>query len=395
MGVAPGDRVATTLSPGLDFGLLLHALPRLGAALVPLDHLLAEPERRARLEAAGARLVIDRPVEGAEADVELAATVEPDDVQTVLFTSGTSGQPKTVPLTYANHRASALASAWNLGVDPDDRWLCALPVFHVGGLSILLRSAIYGTAVVLHDRFDADAVGTELGSGGATLVSLVPTMLRRLIATGISRPPRLRAALVGGAPAPPALIRSALDLGIPVLQTYGMTETASQIATATPQEALPDTDVGARPLPGVELAIGADGEVLAAGPMIARAAVAADGWLHTGDLGELDGDGLLRVVGRLGDAIITGGENVDPALVESALSSHPAVADTGVAGTPDPEWGEVVTAYVVRAAPVEAPALIDHCRTRLAPHELPKRIEFLEALPRTASGKLLRGRLGA
>ena len=393
MGVSRGDRVATTLPAGADFARLLHALPKLGAAIVPLNPRLTPPERTAQLEAAGARVVVDRAPTGPEADVRLATSVEPDDVQTVLFTSGTSGRPKTVCLSYANHRASALASAWNLGVAPGDRWLCALPVFHVGGISILLRAAIYGTAAVLHERFEEHAVRTDLESGRATLVSLVPTMLRRLIEAGVSGAPRLRAALIGGAPAPRALLERALGLGIPVLQTYGMTETASQIATVPLEDALSSSGAAGRALPGVELRIGPDREILVRGPMVARGALATDGWLHTGDLGSLDRDELLRVDGRLGDLIITGGENVHATEVEAALSSHAAVADAGVVGRPDPEWGEAVAAYVVRAGPVDAPALIAHCRTLLASHKLPKRIEFVDALPRSPTGKLLRGRL--
>lgn len=388
-----GDRVATTLAPGAELAQLIHALPRLGAVLVPLNTRLTAAERRAQLELANPRLTIEAPPEGPEADVELSASVEPHDVQTVLFTSGTSGRPKPVELTYANHCSSACASAWNLGVAPDDRWLCALPLFHIGGLSILLRSAIYGTAAVVHEGFDAEAVRAELERGRVTLVSLVPTMLRRLIAAGPGPMPSLRAALIGGAPAPRELLEHALELGIPVIETYGMTETASQIATASAEDALGAPVAAARPLRGVRLEIAPDGEVLVQGSMVAERSVAPDGWLHTGDLGRLDEGGLLYIEGRTGDVIITGGENVNATEVEAALTAHPSVDDAAVVGRPDPEWGEVVTAYVVADAAIDAAALAAHCRARVASYKVPRRIHFVGELPRNAAGKLLRGRL--
>jgi o-succinylbenzoate---CoA ligase len=303
------------------------------------------------------------------------------EVRTLVFTSGTSGEPKPVGLTAANHEASAIASAWNLGVDPGDRWLCCLPLWHVGGLSILHRSAIYGTTAVLHDGFDPERVRDELASGGITLVSLVSTMLRRLIDAGLGEWPELRAALVGGGPIPADLVEWAAESGFPLVPTYGMTETASQIVT------------GDRPLLGVELRIADDGEILVRGPMVAPGALAEDGWLHTRDRGRLDPEGRLHVEGRLDDTIVTGGENVAALEVEEALLSHPAVSDAAVVGRPDPEWGEAVTAYLVAADGASDEDLIAHARERLAPHKVPKAIHRRDELPRNAAGKLVRGRL--
>jgi O-succinylbenzoic acid--CoA ligase len=300
---------------------------------------------------------------------------------TVILTSGTTGEAKAVGLTAENHEASAIASAWNLGVAPDDRWLCCLPLWHVGGLAILHRSAIYGTTAVVHDGFDVDAVRESLESGEATLVSLVATMLQRLIDAGLGEWPALRAALVGGGPIPRGLVDWAADRGFPLVPTYGMTETASQVVT------------GHRPLLGVELRIGDGGEILVRGPMVAPGAVDADGWLHTADRGRLDDDGLLYVEGRIDDVIVTGGENVAALEVEEALLSHPAVRDAAVAGRPDPEWGEAVTAYVVLAADVPDADLLAHCRAHLAGFKVPKAIHRVEKLPRNAAGKLQRARL--
>jgi o-succinylbenzoate---CoA ligase len=380
-GVGPGDRVATTLPPGPAFAELLHALPRLGAVLVPLNP--ADPVRT------DAVLTVTGPLEGEEADVALREVVDPDTVHTVIHTSGTSGRPKAVELSYGNHHASALASADNLGSQPDDRWLGVLPLFHAGGLAVLIRSAIYATTAVLHERFEPETVRGSLEAGEVTLASFVPTMLARLRAAGLERAPRLRAALLGGGPVPGELLDWAVSAGLPACPTYGMTETASQIVTARPGER------SGRPLRGVELRIGADGEILVRGPIVARGSLAPDGWLHTGDRGRIDEQGRLHVEGRLKEIIVTGGENVSPEEVEEALLAHPAVRDAGVAGLPDPEWGEAVTAFVVLRDDVDAAALGEWSRGRLAPHKVPKRIVVVAELPRNAAGKLLRGRLGA
>src|SRR5215213_2557482 len=277
--------------PGIAFAELMHALPRLGAVLVPLNTREAEPPT------AGARLVVRERPTGEEADVPLRDELDPDAVFAVIHTSGTTAAPKPVELTYRNFFASAVASAWNLGVDLDDRWLCAMPLFHVGGLSILTRSAIYGTCAVVHERFDVDAVRESLASGEATLVSIVATMLRRLRDAGLTEAPALRAALVGGGPVPRDLLDWAAGAGLPVVPTYGMTETCSQIATP-------------KLLPGVEVRTGDGDELLVRGPMVAPGALADDGWLHTGDRGHVDEDGRLHVEGRIKDTIVSGGENV-------------------------------------------------------------------------------------
>jgi O-succinylbenzoic acid--CoA ligase len=208
-------------------------------------------------------------------------------------------------------------------------------------------------------------------------------MLVRLRAAGLSSAPRLRAIALGGGPIPPGLLDWAAEAGIPVVPVYGMTESCSQVVAGSP----------GRPLPGVELEIAPDGEILVRGAMVAPGAIAPDGWLHTGDLGRLDADGGLEILGRLKELIVTGGENVAPLEVEQALLAHPAVTDAGVAGLPDPDWGEAVTAFVVLCAPVDAEELRGWCRERLAPFKVPKAIHTVERLPRNAGGKLVRDRL--
>jgi O-succinylbenzoic acid--CoA ligase len=303
-----------------------------------------------------------------------------------MHTSGTTAAPKPVELTYENFLASALGSAVALGLDPAERWLCPMPLTHVGGLSIPIRSAIYATTAVLHGRFDPEAVLRELMDPARriTLVSLVPTMLGRLLDAGLERPPTLRWALLGGGPIALALLERAGAAGVPVAPTYGMTEACSQIATF------------GWPLPGVDLQLsGPEREIVVRGPIVAPGARNEEGWLHTGDLGRFGPRGRLEIVGRKSDTIVTGGENVSPAEVEAVLAEHPAVEDAGVFGKPDPEWGEALVAAVVLrdGAEPRPDELRAFCAKRLAGFKVPKAIEFRDRLPRTASGKLLRGEL--
>jgi o-succinylbenzoate---CoA ligase len=379
-GIRAGDRVATTLG-GLEFAVLLHALPHIGAVLVPLNTRLTGGELEAVLDSAKPALVLDSLP---EIDKKVAirpqrrSRVDPDDVFVVIHTSGTTGRPKPVELTYGNFHASAVANADNLGVEPDDRWLCCMPLFHVGGLSILTRSAINQTEAVIHEGFDVDRVKHALAEERITLVSLVATQLSRLLDAGLADPPSLRAALIGGGPVPASLIADAREAGIEVIPTYGMTETCSQVWTG-------------KPLPGVEIANGPGGELLIKGPMVAPKVIAEDGWLHTGDRGHIDEQGNLTVEGRIADTIVTGGENVATAEVEEALLSHPAIADAAVVGRPDPEWGQAVHAYVVVVG--DTATLQAHLRERLAGYKRPKQIREIQEIPRNAAGKILRARL--
>jgi O-succinylbenzoic acid--CoA ligase len=381
LGVRRGHRVAIEIDDRIEFLVTFHACLLMGAPAVPVDTRLSERERELRR---GSAATLVNEVPSGPAPGRMMGTLERAAVATVMHTSGTTADPRPVELSYGNWLANALGSAVALGLDPEERWLCPMPLTHVGGLSIPIRSTIYATTAVVHPGFDTEAVLAELmdPARGITLVSLVPTMLGRLLDAGLREPPTLRWALLGGGPIPPPLLDQARRAGVPVAPTYGLTETCSQAATF------------GWPLPGVEIHLD-NGEVLVRGDVVARDAVAADGWLHTGDLGERDERGRLRINGRRSDTIITGGENVAPAEVEAILLEHPAVADVGVLGLPDPEWGEAVTAVVVirDGAEVRAAELRAFCAERLAPFKVPKRVAFASAMPRTASGKLLRRRL--
>jgi o-succinylbenzoate---CoA ligase len=394
-GVRGGATAALTMHPRREEVVLLHALMKLGAVALPLSPRLTEAERAAALAAERPAVDLNDAAEltQTEADLPLLGEHDMDDLQCRILTSGSSGEPRPVSLTYGNFLFSAVGSAFNLGVDPRDRWLCCLPLSHVAGLSIILRSVIYGTTAVLLDGFDTEQVATTLVSGEISVVSLVPTQLIRLLEAGadLSRP---RALLVGGGPVPPDALQEALELGATVVQTYGMTETCSQVTTLAPEDAARKVGSAGRPLLTTHVRI-EDGEILVQGPTVSQGALDSDGWLHTGDLGRIDEEGFLYVTGRSSEVIVTGGENVMPAEVEAVLVSHPAVADAAVVARPDPEWQEAVCALVVLAEGAEASEeeLRAHCSGPLAGFKVPKQVDFVSSLPRTASGKLLRGQL--
>lgn len=385
-GIEEGDRVAIALPPGTAFVETLHGCLLLGAVAMPIDVRLGEVERAA--QAASAALVVERELDAPERETTLADRPDPSAVAVVIHTSGTTGSPRPVELTYANWRASAFAAAERLGLDPAERWLCVLPVSHVGGLSIILRSAIHATTATVHSRFDVEAVAAALSDERVTLVSLVPTMLTRLIDAGARPGSSLRCALIGGGPLGVLQAKRAADAGFPLAQTYGMTEACSQVTTSK----IGEPATAGRPLDGTTLRIAPGGEILVAGPTVAPGATDSEGFLHTGDLGRLDPAGRLIVTGRRTEIIVSGGENVAPAEVEAVLEAHPAVAEAAVRGRPDPEWGEAVVATVVLAPAMRAEAeeLRAHCRGALAAFKVPKEVRFAPSLPRTPSGKVRR-----
>ncbi len=400
-GVDRGTRLGIALPSGLDFAQALHACLLLGAVAVPID-LRLSPEERA-LIGAGCELTVHDPLTRELIDTQtfdLNSGHDLDATAVVIHTSGTTSAPRPVELTYGNLLWSALGSAVALGSDSHERWLCALPLAHVGGLSILVRSAIYSSTAILHERFDTELALHSIRNENVTLVSLVATTLTRLLDAGLADPPALRCALTGGGPVPAALIGRARDAGVPVSLTYGLTESCSQ-ATTTPlaEAATMNTTMNATagpPLFCTRLRISPDEEILLRGPTVAPGAPGPDGWLYTGDLGSLDEQGRLSVTGRKADTIVSGGENVAPAEIEAVLEAHPLVLEAAVLGRSDPQWGEAVIAIVVErpGAVLDPEELRAHCASLLARFKVPKAIELsTEPLPRTRSGKLLRREL--
>ncbi|EMA30365.1 class I adenylate-forming enzyme family protein [Haloarcula japonica] len=429
---APDATVATLLPTRPAVGPLLFAAMRLGVTLAPLNVELDAATLQSQLSTVDADLLVcgdsttslaadidgcptvsvdgelsaaavaDETAAAGSAD-ETATDVTPallsrTDTQLVIFTSGTTSQPKGVRLTIGNLVASAVASSYRLGVLPTDRWLVCLPTYHMGGLAPFVRSALYGTAVVVQRSFDADATQQVIAEHGIAGVSLVPTMLSRLLDAGWEPPSSLRFVLLGGGPASETLIERCRERDVPVCPTYGMTETSSQIATARPETAFEHAGTVGQPLVFTDVTVVADGEpcdpgergeIVVDGPTVTSGYLNGDGdafsdhGFRTGDIGYRDADGRLWVEGRVDDQIVTGGENVDASTVTDTIRDHPAVADAAVVGLPDEEWGQRVAALVVGDV---SPAVVrDYCTERLAPYEVPKTVRVADALPRTAS----------
>ena len=325
----------------------------------------------------------------------------PADAAAVVFTSGTTGEPRAAVLTRAAVLASADASAANLGWFDDDCWLLAMPIARVGGLSILTRCLAARRTVALVPGFDVARLPGQIDQHRATLVSLVPAMLDRVLAAHLQwQPPAfLRAVLIGGAAAPRALLERAAQRRLPIIITYGCTESCSQVV-ATPYEFRFETarSGAGRPLPGAQVRV-ANGRIEIRGPM-RMAGYAGEPpldprqWFDTGDLGEFDAGGFLHVTGRAGDLIVTGGEKVHPVEVERALEAFPGVVAAAVFGVADETWGQfVAAAIVVSGESIDDSALASFLRTKLAAHKLPRQIGLVPALPQTDAGKLNRARL--
>jgi O-succinylbenzoic acid--CoA ligase len=404
MGIARGDRIGMLGSNSPGFVLAVHALMRIGAVLVPINSRLTSAEVDWQVHDAELKLVLRGPdlVRMVECRSSPPVSREFDlaDWHSVIYTSGTTGRPKGAVLTYGNHLWSAVGSALNLGVLPEDRWLACLPLFHVGGLSILLRSVICGTAVVLQSRFEPSEANRAIDGQRVSIVSVVSAMLDRMLTERGDRPypSTLRCVLLGGGPAPLPLLQRAIRVGAPVVQTYGLTETASQVVTLAPEDAVRKLGSAGKPLMGSQIRIEPDGEICVRGPTVSPGylhQLPHTGWLRTGDLGHLDAEGYLYVLDRRDDLIISGGENIYPAEVEAALLMHPAVKEAGVIGMTDGEWGRSVLAFVVAVPGVTTTAdeLIAFCRRHLAGYKVPRSIEFRDSLPRNAAGKLLRREL--
>ncbi len=354
-------------------------------------------------------------------------------VATIMYTSGTTGRPKGVLQTFANHLRSAENCRANLGFTVCDTWGCAVPLFHTSGLSILMRSLACGVGVRLYRRFDASVLNNDLLSGRITCLSAVTYQVDRLLddlearpASQRRYPSSLRFVLQGGGPLPLRTIERCAAAGMPVVQSFGMTETASQVVSLSPADASRKPGSAGRVLPGVQLRIaplgdpadtpvpvGETGRVLLKSPTLAAGYLnqearwaerfSADGWFDTGDLGHVDDEGYLYLACRRDDLIISGGENVYPGEVERVLAQHPLVGQAVVVGVDDPVWGTVPAAVCVPTggASPDDPSLPDgdalnaFCRARLAPYKCPRHAVWVAELPRTATGKLSRTALRA
>lgn len=430
LGIGKGAHVGVLSDNNPLMIVTIHALSFLGAVSVLLNTRLTTSELDYQLKDANVSIVIssDRLLEKAETlqveqvksfttvgklipqTVDLVTELDLDDPFTIIYTSGTTGYPKGVVHTYGNHWWSAIGSALNLGLSKSDKWLAVLPYFHVSGLSIFLKSVIYGMPVYLVEKFNEQIVVDAIINRKVTIVSVVTVLLQKIMNTlGENQfPDSFRCMLLGGGPAPKPLLETAKERNIPVFQSYGMTETSSQIVTLSPQDALVKIGSAGKPLFPAQLQIkdkvpNEIGEIFVKGPMVTRgyfnnetATTKAfeDGWLSTGDLGYVDEEGYLYVVDRRKDLIISGGENIYPSEIESVLSGFEGIIEVGVAGRSDETWGQVPVAFVVvHDQSVTIEQILAYAKERLAAYKIPKEIHMVKSLPRNASNKLVRNKL--
>ncbi len=410
LGAEPDSSVALVAHPSALSIQAVWAVPRTGAALVPLNPLLGAAAMERALDAIGPDLILstEQDVGDAALDADWVTTL--DDLPrpatgapaggdggepgpfALLWTSGSSGDPRAVPILSSALEASARASVARLGLTESDRWYASLSLGHVGGLALVHRAAHVGCTLLVRGRFSAEELGALIDGEGLTHASLVPTMLKQLLDVrgGESVPSTLRCLLVGGAAAGGALVPKVIERGYPVALTYGLTEACSQVATAPPDLVAEKPGTVGAPIDGLALRIGEDGEIWVRGDTVSPGVADEKGWLATGDLGRLDGDGHLWISGRISDRILTGGATVDPRSVEVVLEGLPGVSAAAVAGLPDDVWGETVVALIVPGpgAEVDPKALIARARERLSASQLPRRVEFADALPLNTNGKI-------
>lgn len=346
-----------------------------------------------------------------ETNIQIDSYWNESDTISIMYTSGTTGYPKGVRQTLQNHKASAINSILNIGMTPKDVWLCMVPIFHISGFSMLMKSLLYGNEVKLYEKFDVEKSVEQIVAGTATHMSVVGVTLGRIIdymeQYNLTAHPNFRLMLAGGSSIPIDYLKRAAKLSLNVAQTYGMTETASQTATLSSEDALLKVGSSGKPLFFNSIKIDgghyplAEGEICIRGPHVTPGyigrfeAIASveDGWLKSGDIGYLDEDGYLFVVDRRSDLIISGGENIYPAEIENVLLMHPSVEEAGVCGIEDSKWGQVPIAFVTIKSDVTEQTILEFCKMNLASYKLPKRILIVDKLPRNSSNKLLRRKL--
>ncbi len=412
LGVGPGDRVAVVMPHRPETVETLWAIWWLGAVAVPLDPRLPQAEQRRRIEAVAARCLLTGPApadaqvlcQGAKAGEPVRQRARSADPAVIIFTSGTTGSAKGAVLSHGALLASARQHLALSGVEEPDAWLASLPLFHVGGLGILVRSAMAAIPAALPEAFSAEVMADAIRRHRPSHISLVAQTLDRLLRGPEDGFPSLRLALVGGGPTPLGLLVEATRRGLPVATTYGLTETASQVAVLPPGSPPHLTGSAGWPLSLSQLRVDGDGRIWVRGRTLfsgywqdeaASRQVLRDGWLLTGDIGRLGDDGELWVESRQDDLIISGGEKVSPREVEEVMVGCPGVREAAVFGHADPTWGQVPWALVVAEGACDPRAVIAYCQDRLTPYQLPRVVRVVPELPKGALGKIRRAELPA
>jgi O-succinylbenzoic acid--CoA ligase len=411
-GVKAGDLVAVISSSSLAICRLLYAALHLGVTLFPLDPCMARERRNSLLTQAGVDLVLaekDLPdlsqgggsvrfAPCAEKDKALGSSAARSELQLIVATSGSEGEPKGVMLSGGNVAASIAASDSRIGLRPGDLWLNSLPMFHIGGIMILYRCHDAGADMLLHQEFDESRVWSDLNDHPVTHISLVPAMLARLldVSDDAAPPESMRVALIGGGHLSPELAARAHAAGWPLCVSYGMSETCSQCVTHCGEKAgLIPGHVGL-PLDGFEAALSDSGRIKVRGPAVMQGYVSPErspgqglsenGWFETGDLGEMDVSGCLRVLGRVDDMLVSGGVTIHPVEVEGLMSSCPGVDEVAISSRPDIVWGDLLVAlYIGTASRDELEAW---CRINLSSSQRPREFIRVSWLPRNTMGKL-------
>ena len=373
-------------------------------AQLDVTTVLHSVERREQLPNSISTIVfesLERILSDEEADDTFDWTFEDRDIAVIMNTSATTGQFKSVPLRWGQIRAHVQASKEVLGKTEQDNWLMVLPLFHVSGLSILLRSLYNGTAVTILPKYDKAQVLKLIESENINMMSLVPTILTQL-EPSISHH-KLRVILLGGEFIPMALIDACEKKSLPIYKTYGMTETFSQSVTFSVLDYPHKRDSVGKSLPGMQVRIDnpdADGvgEIHLTGPMVMTGYIdkePIDGDLNTDDIGYVDEDGFVYILNRRKDLIISGGENIYPKELEDLVYTLPSVKECAVVPVPDPKWGQVPALFVAfhDGESMTADEIVSFMTKSLAKYKVPKYVKILPALPRNGTGKIVRNEL--